>query len=164
MIRLPIRQRVGKIGNARDHIWRWQCPKGRLVSVEGGLNGFALCSLAVGLVGDGASSAFERLVVFVPLCESSRATLAGVTSKTSVRFQGHKMSLFMGTLLQGSTRYVQLLRHKRAREQRQKNINSVSVSASTTRERTLHFELSVFLIWTATFPPIQLTVFIYLNW
>ena len=39
-----------------------------------------------------------------------------------------------------------------------------SVSASTIRERTLHFELSTFLIWTATFPPIQLTVFIYLNW
>ena len=39
-----------------------------------------------------------------------------------------------------------------------------SVSASTIRERTLHFALSTFLIWTATFPPIQLTVFIYLNW
>ena len=40
----------------------------------------------------------------------------------------------------------------------------LSVSASTIRERTLHFGLSTFLIWTATFPPIQLTVFIYLNW
>ena len=38
-----------------------------------------------------------------------------------------------------------------------------SVSASTIRERTLHFALSTFLIWTATFPPIQLTVFIQLN-
>ena len=40
----------------------------------------------------------------------------------------------------------------------------LSVSASTIRERTLHFGLSTFLIWTATFPPIQLMVFIYLNW
>ena len=40
----------------------------------------------------------------------------------------------------------------------------LSVSASTIRERTSHFRLSTFLIWTATFPPIQLTVFIYLNW
>ena len=39
-----------------------------------------------------------------------------------------------------------------------------SVSASTIREMTLHSGLSTFLIWTATFPPIQLTVFIYLNW
>ena len=39
-----------------------------------------------------------------------------------------------------------------------------SVSASTIRERTLHFGLSTFLIWTATFPPIQLTVFLYLSW
>ena len=38
------------------------------------------------------------------------------------------------------------------------------ITASTIRERTLHFGLSTFLIWTATFPPIQLTVFIYLNW
>ena len=37
-----------------------------------------------------------------------------------------------------------------------------SVSASTIRERTLHFALSTFLIWTATFPPILLTVFIHL--
>ena len=40
----------------------------------------------------------------------------------------------------------------------------LSVSASTIRERILHFGLSTFLIWTAIFPPIQLTVFIYLNW
>ena len=40
----------------------------------------------------------------------------------------------------------------------------LSVSASTIREMTLHSGLSTFLIWTATFPPIQLTVFIYLNW
>ena len=40
----------------------------------------------------------------------------------------------------------------------------LSVSASTIRERTLHFGLSTFLIWIATFPPIQLTVFIYPNW
>ena len=40
----------------------------------------------------------------------------------------------------------------------------LSVSASTIRERTLHFRLRTFLIWTATFPPIQLMVFIYLNW
>ena len=40
----------------------------------------------------------------------------------------------------------------------------LSVSASTIRERTFHFGLSTFLIWTATFPPIELTVFIYLNW
>ena len=33
----------------------------------------------------------------------------------------------------------------------------LSVSASTIRERTLHFGLSTFLLWTATFPPIQLT-------
>ena len=26
------------------------------------------------------------------------------------------------------------------------------------------FRLSTFVIWTATFPPLQLTVFIYLNW
>ena len=38
------------------------------------------------------------------------------------------------------------------------------VSASTIREMILHSRLSTFLIWTATFPPIQLTVFIYLNW
>ena len=31
-------------------------------------------------------------------------------------------------------------------------------------EMTLHSGLSTFLIWTATFPPIQLTVFTYLNW
>ena len=37
-----------------------------------------------------------------------------------------------------------------------------SVSASMIRERTLHFALSTFLIWTATFPPILLTVFIHL--
>ena len=36
----------------------------------------------------------------------------------------------------------------------------LSVSASTIREMTLHSGLSTFLIWTATFPPIQLTVFI----
>ena len=35
----------------------------------------------------------------------------------------------------------------------------LSVSASTIREMTLHSGLSTFLIWTATFPPIQLTVF-----
>ena len=40
----------------------------------------------------------------------------------------------------------------------------VSVSASTIREITLHSGLSTFLIWTATFLPIQLTLFIYLNW
>ena len=40
----------------------------------------------------------------------------------------------------------------------------LAVSASTIRERTSHFGLSTFLIWTATFPSIQLTVFIYLNW
>ena len=40
----------------------------------------------------------------------------------------------------------------------------LSVSASAIRERTLHFGLSTFLIWTATFPPIQLTVLTYLNW
>ena len=40
----------------------------------------------------------------------------------------------------------------------------LSVSASTIREMTLHSGLSTFLVWTATFPPIQLTVFIYLNW
>ena len=40
----------------------------------------------------------------------------------------------------------------------------LSVSASTIREMTLHSGLSTFLIWTATFPPIQLTVFIYLSW
>ena len=28
----------------------------------------------------------------------------------------------------------------------------------------LHSGLSTFLIWTGTFPPIQLTMFIYLNW
>ena len=33
---------------------------------------------------------------------------------------------------------------------------------STIREQTLHSGLSTFLIWTATFPPIQLMVFIYL--
>ena len=38
------------------------------------------------------------------------------------------------------------------------------ISIYDKRERTLHFGLSTFLIWTATFPPIQLTVFIYLNW
>ena len=31
-------------------------------------------------------------------------------------------------------------------------------------EMTLYSELSTFLVWTATFPPIQLTVFTYLNW
>ena len=40
----------------------------------------------------------------------------------------------------------------------------LSVSASTIREMTLHSGLSTFLMWTSTFPPIQLTVFIYLNW
>ena len=40
----------------------------------------------------------------------------------------------------------------------------LSVSASTIRGMILHSGLSTFLIWTATFPPIQLTVFIYLNW
>ena len=40
----------------------------------------------------------------------------------------------------------------------------LSVSASTIREMTLHSGLSTFVIWTATFLPIQLTVFIYLNW
>ena len=40
----------------------------------------------------------------------------------------------------------------------------LSVSASTIRGMTLHSGLSTFLIWTATFSPIQLTVFIYLNW
>ena len=40
----------------------------------------------------------------------------------------------------------------------------LSVSASTIRGVTLNSGLSTFLIWTATFPPIQLTVFIYLNW
>ena len=39
----------------------------------------------------------------------------------------------------------------------------LSVSA-TIREMTLQSGLSTFLIWIATFPPIQLTVFIYLNW
>ena len=36
----------------------------------------------------------------------------------------------------------------------------LSVSASTIREMILQFGLSTFLIWTATFQPIQLTVFI----
>ena len=40
----------------------------------------------------------------------------------------------------------------------------LSISAFTIRERNFHFGLSTFLTWTATFPPIQLTVFIYLNW
>ena len=40
----------------------------------------------------------------------------------------------------------------------------LSVSAFTIREMTLYSELSTFLIWTATFPPMQLTVFTYLNW
>ena len=40
----------------------------------------------------------------------------------------------------------------------------LSVSASMIREMTLHSGLSFFLKWTATFPPIQLRVFIYLNW
>ena len=40
----------------------------------------------------------------------------------------------------------------------------LSLSASTIRETTLHSRLSTFLIWTATFRPIKLTVFIYLNW
>ena len=40
----------------------------------------------------------------------------------------------------------------------------LSVPASTIREMTLHSGLSTFLIWTTTFPPIQLTVFICLNW
>ena len=40
----------------------------------------------------------------------------------------------------------------------------LSVSSSTMREMTLHSGLSTFLIWTVTFPPIQLTVFIYPNW
>ena len=40
----------------------------------------------------------------------------------------------------------------------------LSVSASTIRGMTLRSGLSTFLIWTATFPPIQLTVFIYRNW
>ena len=39
----------------------------------------------------------------------------------------------------------------------------LSVSTSTIREMTLHSGLSTFLIWTATFPPIQLTVFIHLD-
>ena len=39
----------------------------------------------------------------------------------------------------------------------------LSVSASTIRGMTLHSGLPTFLIWTATFPPIQLTVSIYLN-
>ena len=39
-----------------------------------------------------------------------------------------------------------------------------SLSASTIRETTLHSRLSTFRIWTATFRPIKLTVFIYLNW
>ena len=40
----------------------------------------------------------------------------------------------------------------------------LSLSASTIRETTLHSRLSTFLIWTATFRPIKLTVFIHLNW
>ena len=40
----------------------------------------------------------------------------------------------------------------------------LSVSVSTIREMTLHSGLSTFLKWTATFPPIQFRVFIYLNW
>ena len=40
----------------------------------------------------------------------------------------------------------------------------LSISASTTRGMTSHFGLSIFLIWTATFPPIRPMVFIYLNW
>ena len=40
----------------------------------------------------------------------------------------------------------------------------LSVSTSTIREMTLLSALSTFHIWTATFPPIQLPVFIYLNW
>ena len=42
--------------------------------------------------------------------------------------------------------------------------NHLSLSASTIRETTLHSRLSTFRIWTATFRPIKLTVFIYLNW
>ena len=38
------------------------------------------------------------------------------------------------------------------------------ISIYDKRERNFHFGLSTFLTWTATFPPIQLTVFIYLNW
>ena len=37
----------------------------------------------------------------------------------------------------------------------------LSISASTTRGMTSHFGLSIFLIWTATFPPIRPMVFIY---
>ena len=47
-------------------------------------------------------------------------------------------------------------------EEKQLSLNHVSTWDFS--ERTLHFGLSTFLIWTATFPPIQLTVFIYLNW
>ncbi|CAH3029992.1 unnamed protein product [Porites evermanni] len=39
------------------------------------------------------------------------------------------------------------------------------ISICDIREMTLHFGLSTFLIWkAATFPPIQVTVFIYLSW
>ena len=37
---------------------------------------------------------------------------------------------------------------------------STLISRLATTQRTLHFGLSTFVIWTATFPPIQLTVFI----
>ena len=42
--------------------------------------------------------------------------------------------------------------------------SSTEVRYLDTNIKTLHPGLSTFLIWTATFPPIQLTVFTYLNW
>ena len=93
-----------------------------------GSNDFAQCSLMIGLIGDGASSAFGRLVFFFAvvnlLAQHSSASKVLLPALQTSRSQDAPFLCQPG--LQGSTRYVQLLRHKRAREQIQKDINSVS--------------------------------------
>ena len=70
---------------------------------------------------------FWETGVFFCLCESARATLIGVKSNTAVQTSRSQDAPFLcQPWLQGSTRYVQLLRHERAREQIKKDINSVS--------------------------------------
>lgn len=97
MIPLPIRHYVDKIGNTRHHFGNVNVQRAAWSSQKEGLNDFAECSLAIGLIGDGASSAFGRLVFFFCRGESARATLIGVKSNTSgcADFKVTRCPLFM---------------------------------------------------------------------
>ena len=97
-------------------------------SQKEGLNDFAQSSLAIGLIGDGASSAFGRLVFFFAVVNllAQHSSASKVIRPAVQTSRSQDAPSLCQPWLQGSTRYVQLLRHKRAREQIQRDINSVA--------------------------------------